>query len=163
MVLQNKQTVYQTDVFHYLMGYARAIGNCPHLFTDTYLDLSKEHTSINVDQYNRDRDCAYRIVADHFRTCVVSLFDGVDFDTTCKGHVLRKIFRRMMTHIYIYFNDYMIEQLIIKPIVKGIVSDILNFHLKWKHDHDFIQNKLIKEEIIFIGKLQKCRKKIIKL
>lgn len=151
MVLQKTSSVYKTDVFHYLMGYAQAMTNCKHLYTDCY---DKSNT-------NYDTDCAYRIFCDHFRTVVVVLFEGGYFDGVGRGHVLRKIFRRMLTHVYLYLNKGVIEQLMTKPIILGIITDILNYHLKRVHDNVEIQNKLIAEERLFLGCLQNFRREMI--
>lgn len=72
MVLQKKPTIYRTDVFHYLMGYGQAISNCSDPYSDCYDSSSPAY----------NRDCAYRIFCDHFRTVVIAMFDGVEFDYT---------------------------------------------------------------------------------
>lgn len=153
MVLQNKTSLYKTDVFHYLMGYAQAISNCQTQYSDTYNKTSP--------QYNID--CAYRIFCDHFRTIIYALYDGVEFHGSGRGHVLRKIFRRMLTYTYLYLNDQKVEQLMIKPITLGIISDILNYHLKYTHDGKKIQDQLIAEERMFIGMLQNLHVKLKKV
>jgi alanyl-tRNA synthetase len=150
MVLQHTTSLYKTDVFHYLMGYAQAIGNCKTQYSDTYDKLSP--------QYNTD--CAYRIFCDHFRTIIYALYDGVEFDGSGRGHVLRKIFRRMLTYTYLYLNDFKVEQLMIRPITLGIISDILNYQLKYTHDGKKIQEQLIAEERMFIGVLQNLHEKL---
>ena len=150
MVLQHKSSLYKTDVFHYLMGYAQAIGNCQVQYSDTYDKMSP--------QYNID--CAYRIFCDHFRTIIYALYDGVEFDGAGRGHVLRKIFRRMLTYTYLYLNDLKVEQLMVRPITLGIISDILNYQLKYTHDGKKIQEQLIAEERMFIGVLQNLHEKL---
>lgn len=151
MVLQKKSSIYTTDVFNFLIGYAKAMSNCGHTYTDCY-----EPHSIN---YNID--CAYRIFCDHFRTIVIALFDGVDFDGSGRGHVLRKIFRRLMTYFYLYLNNGVIEQTMNRPIVLGVITDILNYHLKKVHDNVAIREKLIAEEKLFCGSLQNIKNNMI--
>jgi alanyl-tRNA synthetase len=153
MVLQKKPTIYKTDVFHYLMGYGQAISNCEHSYSDCYDPRNP--------QYNVD--CAYRIFCDHFRTVVIALFYGVLFDVTGRGHVLRKIFRRMLTYLYLYLNNKTVEQLMAKNIIMGIISDILAYGLKRKHDVLALQKQLIDEELIFLGKLQHFQTKMKKI
>jgi alanyl-tRNA synthetase len=151
MVLQKKSSIYKTDVFHFLMGYAQAMSNCEHTYTDCY----------DTKSHNYNTDCAYRIFCDHFRTIVVALFDGVDFDGTGRGHVLRKIFKRLMTYYYIYLNNNVVEQTMNRPIVLGIITDILNYHLKKIHDNLAIREKLIAEERLFCGSLQNIKNNMI--
>ena len=147
MVLQKQSSIYKTDAFHYLMGYAKAMSNCSHQYTDCY--------DMNSPNYNID--CAYRIFCDHFRTVVIALFDGVDFACTGRGSVLRKIFRRLMTYYYVYLNDCLIEQSMNRPIILAIITDILNYHLKRNHDNVAIRSKLIEEERLFCGILQNIK------
>lgn len=154
MILQNKKTIYETDAFHYLMGYARAISNYEYSYSDCY--DQKEVKSYKAD-------CAYRIFCDHFRTIIIALFDGVEFDCFGRGHVLRKIFRRMLTHVYLYLNGEQIEQMMNRPIILGIISDVLNFYLKKIHDSKAIQQKLVDEENLFIGGLQHFKRGMNKI
>jgi alanyl-tRNA synthetase len=150
MVLQKKPSIYKTDVFHYLMGYAQAMTNCEQQYIDIYDKLDKRY---NID-------CAYRIFCDHFRTVVTALFDGVNFSGEGRGFVLKKIFRRMLTYLYVYLNHKTVEQLMVKPIVLGIISDILNYQLKKTHDEVSIRDKLVAEEKIFLGCLQNFQRKM---
>lgn len=151
MVLQKKSSIYKTDVFHYLMGYAQAISNCEKQYTDCFDPLSE----------NYNTDCAYRIFCDHFRTVVIALFDGVDFDSTGRGHVLRKIFRRLLTYMYMYLNNGVVKQMMDRPIVFGIITDILNYHLKHVHNNVILREKLIAEERLFLGCLQNFKQKMV--
>lgn len=151
MVLQKQPSIYKTNVFNFLMGYAQAMSNCSHTYSDCY----------DPSNVNYNIDCAYRIFCDHFRTIVVALFDGVYFDCTGRGSVLRKIFRRLMTYYYMYLNDCLIEQTMNRPIVLGIITDVLNYHLKRVHDNVMIRDKLIAEEKLFCGSLQNIKNNMI--
>lgn len=153
MVLQKKSSIYETDVFHYLMGYGQAIGNCRYQYSDCYDRSDPKY----------DVDCAYRIFCDHFRTVVTALYDGVGFDCTGRGYVLRKIFRRMLTYTYLFLNNGTVEQLMTKPIVLGIIDDILNYQLKYKHDEYALREQLIVEERLFLGSLQNFQRKMTRV
>jgi hypothetical protein len=48
----------------------------------------------------------------------------------------------------------------IRPITLGIISDILNYQLKYTHDGKKIQEQLIAEERMFIGVLQNLHEKL---
>lgn len=150
MVVQKTNSLYTTDAFGFLMGYAQALTKR----TDSYEDIYDK----NNPNYNRD--CAYRIFADHMRTIVISLFDEVDFDVSGRGNVLRKIIRRMLTYLYIVLNDRTIEPVMTRVLIKGVISDILNYHMKRKHDYNLIHDKIIKEEELYIGKLRNIKQNI---
>ncbi len=136
MIMQGKRTVHQTDAFRYLIGYCQALTNAEYY---------KESSSL-VDK-------SYRIFADHIRTTVVALFDGVEFGSYEREFVLRKVFRRLLSYLYLYLNNGLIEQVFTKPIVKCMISDILCYFGKRRHNADEIWKKLIDEEKLFIGKL----------
>lgn len=141
-VLHGQSTVYQTDAFRFLIGYAQALSNGPY-FTDTYDKSSDKYLG----------DVAYRIFGDHIRTTVVALFDGVEFGCNKREFVLRKIFRRLLIYFYLYLNRYTIEMCFGHPLVKALIKSILDYHLKRRHDVDKIHQKLIEEERLFVGML----------
>lgn len=147
MILQNKKTVYQTDSFLFLLGYAQALSGAD-MFMDTY-----EGDMVDI---------SYRIFVDHIRTVVVALFDGVKFGPSQREYVLRKIFRRLLTYFYVHLCKCRIIPRMNHPMVKCMISDILNFYLKKKHDADKIWNQLIIEENLFIGKIRHIPRKFEK-
>lgn len=144
MILQKKSSIYQTDAFRYLFGYAQALTKS-EFYTDCY------------DEKNKI-DCAYRIFSDHIRTCVIALHEGVDFDYSKRGFILRKIFRRMMLNVYLYLNRMRIAPMMNKSLIKSVISDILNYFLEKSHDAEMIQKKLIEEEKLYIGHLRNVKR-----
>lgn len=91
------------------------------------------------------------------------MYQGVDFDCNKRGAILRKIFRRMMTYMYLYLNGGLVEPLMKKPQVFGLIKQILNYFLfeitetAKPETVTNIQNKLIEEEHLHIGKLQNIK------
>ena len=143
MIVNNKPTLYYTDSFTYLIGYAQAISGC-----ETFQDKYDGNMT----------DISYRIFADHVRTVVNALFDGVEFGNNRRGHVLKKIFRRCLTHYYIYLNRKIAEPIMHKPIIKCMITDILTYFLKMKHDSNKIQAQLVDDEKLYLGKIYNCKK-----
>lgn len=154
MVCQGVPTIYQTDGFHYLFGFARALCNIPASYTDMY------SYSPNADPETVNRDRAYRIFADHFRTLVVALNDGVRFDIAGRGNVLRKIFRRLVTNTYLYLNRMTVQPLMRHPIIGAIITSVLNYHNKREHNREELQKLLIDEEDLYLGILWNAKKRI---
>ncbi len=139
MVMQNKKSVYETDSMRKLFGYAQALTNS-EFYTNSYTEDNK-------------KDKAYRIFADHIRTITIALYHGVDFDCNKRGHILRKIFRRLLTNMYLYLNNYTIEQKCTSPLIQNLISELLNYWLEYKHDAKPIHEKMIKEERKYINML----------
>lgn len=138
MIMQNKSNVYETDTFKYLFGYAQCLTN-----GDFY-----------TNKFDNNRDKAYRIFVDHIRTVVISLYHGVEFDCNKRGFILRKIFRRLLTNMYLYLNNYTIEQKFNKLLISSLISDLLNYWLEFTHDTKPIHDKLIEEEKLYLGLLK---------
>ncbi len=136
MVLQNKKTLYETDVFRYLMGCAQMLSNC-----DFY-----------ANSYNDNKDMAYRIFADHIRTSVILIFQGVEFDSHGRGFILRKIFRRLLAYYYVYLADGLISPIMHSREIELVITKILNYFLFSKHDAKSIQDKFIVEEKLALDK-----------
>jgi len=91
----------------------------------------------------------------------VTYFEGSE-STVGRGFVLRKIFRRMMMNFYLHLNRCKVIQIMNKPIIKCLISDILAHYLWNEHDADMIQKALMEEEILYIGKLYNIRVKFAK-
>jgi hypothetical protein len=47
-----------------------------------------------------------------------------------------------------------------RPIILGLISDVLTYYLKRIHDNVAIQNKLVIEERLFLGIVQNLKQKI---
>ena len=148
MILQKKSTIYQTDAFRYIIGCAQMITNSDY-FCDTY----------NVHNKDYKTDTAYRIFADHMRTTVMCLYHGVEFDSTKRGFILRKIFRRLLTYSYVNLLKCNIKPIMNHLAIKGLISGILNYFLQRKHDADIIWKKLIEEEIEYYDKIRTTKSK----
>jgi alanyl-tRNA synthetase len=137
MIMQNKTNIYQTDAFRYLIGYCQILTNA-EFYTDDSTKMS---------------DRAYRIFADHIRTVALALFDGVTFGFNDREYVIRKVFRRMLTYMYLYLLNGKVSPMFDKPVVKLIISDVLNYFGKRKHDAEAIWKQMVDEEKLFIGKI----------
>jgi alanyl-tRNA synthetase len=148
MILQNKQSIYEIDTFRYLIGYAQALSGA-EFYTNNYM----VHDDVDFPNYVAyPKDVAYRIFADHIRTSVISVYQGVEFDAHGRGFILRKIFRRLLTYYYIYLANGLMTPIMAKGEIKLIISHILNYFLFGKHDADLIQKKFIDEEKLALDK-----------
>lgn len=143
MVLQNKTSIYQTDVFRKLIKYVEIISN-DETYTDTY-------------GQNSEKDIAIRIFSDHMRTLVIALYDGVRFDCNGRGFILRKVIRRMLTNYYTYLNNFTVSPVMSHHIIESMITEILNFHMLYKHNSTEIKKLLMEEEQMFIGRLNKFK------
>jgi alanyl-tRNA synthetase len=142
MIIQNKLSIYQTDNFQKIFSYIHILSNA-----DYYTDL-----------YNGNKkDIAYRIFADHIRTCVIILYDGVEFSGTGRGFILKKIFRRLLFNYYIHLNNKVIKPVTKHHLMNALITEILLFYLFKKHDSEKIRKQMEAEEMLYIGKLNKIK------
>lgn len=144
MVIQNKTSIYQTDVFRKLIKYAEIVS------------ADKEYTDKYADQ-DDGKDKAFRIFSDHIRTLVIALYDGARFDCNGRGFILRKVIRRLLVNYYIHLNNCVVKQLMNHHIIEGLISECLVFHMFYKHDAKEIKKLMVEEEAMFIGRLNKFK------
>lgn len=144
MVLNNKKSVYEIDIFKKIFAYAYILGS-----------IEEEYSPVLT--VNNDINIAYRIFADHIRTCVIAIFDGVEFDCNKRGHILRKIFRRALIHFYIHLNNYNIQPITKNHLMPALITEILNYYLFKNHNSNDLKNILEKEELLYIGKINKMK------
>ena len=91
--VQKKKSVYETDLFEVIMQFI-------------------QKNSVNYDERSA------RIIADHFRTSVFMITDGVTPSNTGRGYILRRLLRRVFTKAWMMElpDDFWIE--LIKIISK---------------------------------------------
>ncbi len=80
MMMQGVNSVFDTDIFK------PAIEKIESLKSD----------NINIAEFEQVRSA--RIIADHVRTAVMLLADGVEFSNTDRGYILRRLIRRALRH-----------------------------------------------------------------
>jgi alanyl-tRNA synthetase len=144
MVLQNKTSIYQTDVFRKLIKYIEIISG------KEYQDRYGKYDSNFVDT-------SMRIFADHMRTLVIALYDGAVFDSHNRGFIMRKIIRRMLSHYYFNLNNYEVHSVMSHHIISALITEILNFYMLYKHDANKIKQQLVEEEKNLMGQINKFK------
>ena len=147
MVLQNKQSNYDTDVFQTRIAEIAALAG---------------------KRYGEDEkaDVAMRVIADHLRTISFSIADGQLPSNVKAGYVIRRILRRAVRYGYTYlgFNEPFICKL-----VPGLVEQMGEQFPELKAQQSLIVSVICEEESAFLktlatginlleGVMQKTRK-----
>ena len=65
--------------------------------TDLFFPIIEATSKLTKEKYE-DNKMAYRVIADHVRTCTFALSDGASFSNEGRGYVLRRILRRAMRY-----------------------------------------------------------------
>lgn len=137
-VMQGKRTAYDTDLFDDL--------------------LKKIEELVSLKDNNPETIKLKRIIADHFRTSVFMIGDGVVPSNEGRGYILRRLIRRLIRagHALTFKNDYesLVDLVIIK--YKDIYPNLFN-------NQENIKFELKKEYEKFIKTLSGGLKKIKEL
>ena len=131
MVLQNKHSNYDTDVFSTRIG---------------------EIAALSGKRYGDDQkaDVAMRVIADHLRTISFSIADGQLPSNVKAGYVIRRILRRAVRYGYTYlgFNEPFICKL-----VPGLVEQMGEQFPELKAQQNLITSVICEEETAFLKTL----------
>ena len=89
--------------------------------TDVFLPIIKEIEKNSKLPYEGENKFAYRVIADHIRTCTFALTDGAMFSNEGRGYVLRRIIRRALRYAKkLGINDSFMYKLV--PVVRDIMK-----------------------------------------
>lgn len=122
-VMQGKNTAYDTDIFENIMVHAK---------------------TFSQDQSSQ------RVIADHFRTAVFMIADGVIPSNTKQGYVLRRLIRRAV----LKSENKDIDSGKISVIVDSVVSFYEEFYPEIKQKTEVIKTEIEKEVSKFKETLQ---------
>jgi len=144
MVLQGKQSTYDTDIFQPLIKELEKNSGKKYVSADN----SSEQEKINI---------AMRVIADHIRAISFTIADGQIPSNTGAGYVIRRILRRAVRYGYQSLN-------LKEPFLYELV-DILTKQMGDVFPELVKQNKLIKkviqeEEMAFMRTLEQGLKRI---
>ena len=94
---------------------------------------------------------AYRVVADHVRSCVFLIAQGLNFDKEGRGYVLRKILRRALREGYILG----LRKPFIYLLVDIVVNTFKEYYPYLKEKEEYIKNTIKNEEERFLNTIDK--------
>ena len=122
---------------------------------DTDLFLPYIHAVENFTKVKyQDNPMAFRVIADHIRTCVFALADGATFSNEGRGYVLRRVLRRAMR----YGKNIGIEKPFLYEIVDIVCENMKDFYPYLMEKKDFIKKLILKEEESFLVTLSNGEK-----
>ena len=132
MVLQHKESNYDTDVFMPIItGIERMSG----------IRYGSEE----------ERDVAFRIIADHIRAIAFTIADGQLPSNTGAGYVIRRILRRAVRYGYSYLNFKEPFLYALIPVLEKIFGGV---YPEISVQREFIQKVIREEEQSFLRTLE---------
>lgn len=131
MVLQNKQSNYDTDVFQPLIQKIACLSN-------------------SVYGEDKQKDIAMRVVADHLRAVCFAIADGLMPSNNKAGYVIRRILRRAVRYGYTFLGFK-------QPFMYSLVDTLANQMGHWYNEliqqKDLIIKVIKEEETAFLKTL----------
>ncbi len=131
-VLNGFDNVYETDV---LKPIIEKIEN----FTFKPKEAKHEFLSSNI--YYKDNKKSFRIIADHVRTSVFMISDGIVPSNLDRGYVLRKLLRRTI----IQGNSLKMPNYFLIPLIGIVVNIYKEFYPELEKNKDKILKEIEKE------------------
>lgn len=131
MVLQDKQSNYDTDVF---------------------TPLIREIEAVTKTKYGKDKktDIAIRVIADHIRAVAFSIADGQLPSNTGAGYVIRRILRRAIRYGFTFLNK---KEPFIFRLVDTLVKQMGAAFPELVSEKNLITNVIREEENSFLRTL----------
>jgi len=143
-VVQGKRSIYDTDLFEPIMKKIEELSGL------SYGDKSDEDYIKNNEQCFVDVRKRMRIVADHIRTAVFLIADGVIASNNGRGYILRRILRRAVR----YADLISLRDGSLLELVDIIIEKYKETYSELKENEDIIKKEIEKEENKFRQTLQ---------
>ena len=116
--------------------------------TDLFLPIIHEIEKYTNVKYSENK-MAFRVIADHIRTCTFALSDGATFSNEGRGYVLRRVLRRAMR----YARNIQIEKPFLFNLVDIVCENMHEFYPYLNDKKEFVKKLILKEEESFIQTL----------
>ena len=132
MVLQNKSSVFETDLFTPIMDY-----------------IKKESSNFNIK--------SARVIADHCRAIVFLISDGVRPSNEHRGYILRRILRRVFYNVSILdpsLNDFLLN------LIDLVVDEYRQEYSEIENSREDMHKIIHSEALIYSNTVLKGIKKL---
>ncbi|MBO7698859.1 MAG: alanine--tRNA ligase, partial [Erysipelotrichaceae bacterium] len=116
--------------------------------TDLFLPYIKAAEKFADKKYSEEK-MAYRVIADHIRTCVFALSDGATFSNEGRGYVLRRVLRRAMR----YGRNIGINKPFLYELVDVVCENMKDYYPYLMEKKEFVKKLILKEEESFLTTL----------
>ena len=138
MIMQNKQSTYETDLFHSLIS---------NLCQQINYNYGK----------NAQKDIAVRVIVDHIRAIVFSIADGQLPSNNKAGYVIRRILRRAVRYAYTFLD---IKKPFLFSLVPTLANQLGDYYQELTREQGMIVNVIKNEEESFLKTLEAGLKRI---
>ncbi len=134
MVLQGKQSTYDTDVFTPMISFVEEISGVKYAFSDS------------------KKDIAIRVLVDHIRAVAFAITDGQMPSNTGAGYVIRRILRRAVRYAYSFLD---VREPIMFGLSEVLIAEMGPFFKGLEANKTLITQVVKEEEESFLRTLSK--------
>lgn len=136
------------------MGLERVValkeGKFSNFDSSLFMPLIDEIAELCKKKYVYENGASYRVIADHIRSSVFLLAQGVSFDKEGRGYVLRRILRRALRHGYLLGLK--------KPFMFALVDkvcELMGGHYTYLNEKkEFVKKQILLEEERFLSTIE---------
>jgi alanyl-tRNA synthetase len=146
MVLQNKKTVFETDIFSNIIKKIEKLSN--KKYPPYQEDFSEENEITR----------SFRVISDHIRCITHLIADGVSPSNEKRGYVLRRLVRRS-----IRFGKKLGLKNFLQDIIKVYITDYSKFYKEIEERKNVVLSTIELEEEQFLKTLDRGEKKFLEI
>ena len=126
-------------------------GKFSNFDSSLFMPLINEIEKLCKKSYKYESGASYRVIADHIRSCVFLLAQGLSFDKEGRGYVLRRILRRALRHGYLLGLK---EPFMYKLVDK--VCELMGGHYSYLNEKKAnVKEQILLEEERFLSTIEK--------
>jgi alanyl-tRNA synthetase len=120
--------------------------------TDLFLPIIRKLEQVSGVSYleKPEQTVAFRVIADHIRTCVFAISDGALPSNEGRGYIIRRLIRRSVK----FARLLGLESRFMKELVDVVIEIMQDYYPELVTKRDFVKTILEKEEIRFHETLQ---------
>jgi alanyl-tRNA synthetase len=155
MVVQGKQSNYDTDVFQPLIQKIGEITGTQYrhaeLVSASPNDMDIASQACNDAREQEQKNIAMRVIADHIRTIAFSITDGQLPSNAKAGYVIRRILRRAVRYGYTFLGQH---SAFMYKLIPTLIESMGAAYPELKAQHSLVEKVIKEEEESFLRTLE---------